>query len=575
MPTASSDQLRRRSFLAYCGSLGLGSTLFPGVLWAQSQEAHEAITSEMIDHAARLAGLQFSEVDRAEMVDGINNNLASFRELRQTPIDQSVPPPLYFNPVVPGQSFDDERRPFALGPRPQVTRPADLEEVAFWPVTDLSRLIKSRKITSTELTRMYIRRIERHNPVLHCVVTLTEDLAIEQARRADREISEGLYRGPLHGMPWGTKDLLAKRGYKTTWGSEAYRSQTIDMDATVVERLEEAGAVLVAKLSTGEIARGDRWFGGQTRNPWKTDEGSGGSSAGSGSATAAGLVGFAIGTDTTGSILGPSRTCGISGLRPTFGRVSRHGVMPVSWSLDKVGPMCRTVEDCAIVFAAIHGPDGQDLAVVDRPFNWNGGRSIDGLRVGYLEEAFQGEEQPDSATKRANDAATLTALRGMGIDLQPIRLPEHAGMDALQMLLVDEAAVFDELILTGKVDLLIQDRDQPEDMLMRIARLFPAVEYLQMNRLRMLMMQGMEEALREIDVYVAPHEGSPNTRATSLTGHPAVSVPNGFDDDGTPTGILFVGKLYGEAEMLRLAKAYQDATNFHLQHPTLPASVSG
>ena len=384
----------------------------------------------------------------------------------------------------------------------------------------------------------------------------------EQAAQADREITAGDYRGPLHGIPWGAKDVIAKRGYRTTWGSEAYRDQIVDLDATVVSRLEEAGAVLVAKLSTGEIARGDRWFDKQTRNPWKTDEGSGGSSAGPGSATAAGLVGFSLGSDTTGSILGPSRTCGISGLRPTFGRVSRHGVMPVCWSLDKVGPMCRSVEDCAIVFEVIRGPDNRDLAVVDMPFNWDGNQSIEGLRIGYLQEVFGDDAH-------ANDAATLASLRNMGVDLEPVKLPEHAGMDALQMLLVDEAAAFDELIQTGKVDLLIQDRDEPEDMLMRVARLLPAVEYMQIQRLRMLMMQGMEEALRDIDVYVSPHRGSPNTSATSLTGHPAISVPNGFDEDGKPTGILFVGKLYGEGDLMALAKTYQDANDFHLAHPDI------
>ncbi len=562
MLEATSVQLRRRSFLAWCGSVGLGSSLFPGALWAQSEGATAAITSEMIEAAAQLAGLRISASDREEMVAGVKANLASYEALREIHIDQNVPPPLYFNPAVPGQTFSNERKPFVRSARSRVTRPENLEDIAFWPVTDLSRLIESRQVSSEELTQLYLDRIKRHDPVLHCVITLTEELAMAQAAQADREIAAGNYRGPLHGIPWGAKDVIAKRGYRTTWGSEAYRDQTVDLDATVVSRLEEAGAVLVAKLSTGEIARGDRWFDKQTRNPWKTDEGSGGSSAGPASATAAGLVGFSIGSDTTGSILGPSRTCGISGLRPTFGRVSRHGVMPVCWSLDKVGPMCRSVEDCAIVFEAIRGPDNRDLAVVDMPFNWDGNRSIQGLRIGYLQESF-------AADAGANDAATLTSLRNMGVDLEPVQLPQHAGMDALQMLLVDEAAAFDELIQTGKIDLLIQDRDEPEDMLMRVARLLPAVEYMQIQRLRMLMMQGMEEAVRDIDVYVAPHRGGPNTSATSLTGHPAISVPNGFDEDGKPTGILFVGKLYGEGNLMTLAKTYQDAHDFHLAHPDI------
>ena len=562
MNESMSVKLRRRSFLAWCGNAGLGSSLFPGALWAQSEGATTAITSDMVEAAAQLAGLRISTSDREEMVAGVNANLLSFEALREIHIDQNVPPPLYFNPAVPGQAFSNERRPFVRGARARVTRPAILDDVAFWPLTDIAQLIESRQLSSVELTRLYLERIERHDPVLHCVITLTEELALEQATQADREIAAGNYRSPLHGIPWGAKDVIAKRGYRTTWGSEAYRDQTVDLDATVVTRLENAGAVLIAKLATGEIARGDRWFDKQTRNPWKTDEGSGGSSAGPASATAAGLVGFSLGSDTTGSILGPSRTCGISGLRPTFGRVSRHGVMPVCWSLDKVGPMCRSVEDCAIVFETIRGPDNQDLAVVDMPFNWDGNKEIERLRVGYLQEAFKSDAH-------ANDLATLGSLRNMDVDLEPVQLPEHAGMDALQMLLVDEAAAFDELIQTGKIDLLIQDRDEPEDMLMRVARLLPAVEYLQIQRLRMLMMQGMEKALRDVDAYVAPHRGNPNTSATSLTGHPAISVPNGFDEDGKPTGILFVGKLYGEAELMTIAKAYQDANDFHLAHPDI------
>ena len=571
MTNPTPDQLRRRSFLAYCGSLGLSSTLFPGVLWAQSGEAQEAITAEMIDHSARLAGLEFSEADVAEMVEGVNANLALYGEARALSIDQGVAPPLYFNPAVPGQTFPTERHPFRLGARPNLRRPTEIEEVAFWPVTHLAWLIESRQVSAVELTRMYLGRLRRYNPLLECVVTLTEDLALEQARHADRELAEGRYRGTLHGIPWGAKDLLAKRGYPTTWGSEAYRDQTIDIDATVVQRLEEAGAILVAKLSTGEIARGDRWFGGkQTKNPWKPDEGSGGSSAGPGSATAAGLVGFSIGSETTGSIVGPSRTCGVTGLRPTFGRVSRYGVMPVSWSLDKVGPMCRSVEDCAVVLEAIRGPDGQDLAVTDHPFNWDGNRSLEDIRVGYLQDVFEADRSSDDGDEiRANDLASLDVLRRIGVDLRPVRLPESAGMNALQMLLVDEATAFDELVLTGRIDLLIQDREEPEDMLMRVARLIPAVEYLQMNRQRMLMMQETAEALQDVDVYVAPHGGGPTTSANNLTGHPGITVPNGFVPDGTPTGILFVGQLYAEAEAMAVAKAYQDATDWHTRRPKI------
>ncbi len=577
MPETLPGPVRRRTFLAYCGSLGLGSTLFPGVLWAHSGGSPESVTSEMIDQAARLAGLQFSAGEREAMLETLQGNLELFRELREIHIDQNVAPPLHFSPMVPGQRLEEERKPFRPSPLPDVQRPPDLEEVAFWPVTHLGALIFRRQATSVELTRMYLGRLRRFDPVLECVVTFTEDLAMEEAERADAELAAGRYRGPLHGIPWGAKDILAKRGYPTTWGSEAYRDQVLDYDATVVQRLREAGAVLIAKLSTGEMARGDRWFGGRrTRNPWNPAQGSGGSSAGPGAATAAGLVGFSIGTETLGSILGPSRTCGITGLRPTFGVVSRHGAMPMSWSLDKVGPMCRSVEDCALVLDAIRGPDLLDLAVVDRPFNWDAGLPLSGLRVGYLVEAFEAEPRGGNgaATRaaqaaRANDRATLEVLRELGVELRPFTLPEDAGMDALQTLLVDEAAAFDELIQTGRVDLLIQDREDPEGMLMRVARLFPGVEYVQMHRRRALLMRRMAEAMGDLHVYVAPHGGSPNTSANNLTGHPGVSVPNGFAPDGTPTGIQFIGRLYGEAEMLRLAKAFQDATGFHLRRPPL------
>jgi len=567
---ASPDPLRRRAFLAYCGSLGLGSTLFPGALWAESKGGQEAITPKMIATATRLAGLEFSLEDREEMVETLTANLALYRELREVDIDQNVAPPLHFSPVVAGQRVSDERRPFRPSPMPAVRRPSNLEDAAFWPVTHLGALIHSRQVTSMELTRMYLDRLRRYDPVLECVVSFTNELAMEEAARADQELEAGRYRGPLHGIPWGAKDIIAKRGYPTTWGSGAYRGQMLDYDATLVQRLSEAGAVLIAKLATGEIARGDRWFDKRTRNPWDPEQGSGGSSAGPGAATAAGLVGFSIGSETLGSIVGPSRTCGLAGLRPTFGMVSRHGVMPVSWSLDKVGPMCRSVEDCALVFEAIRGPDLLDLAVVDRPFNWDAGMPLSGLRVGYLTEAFEAEPRGENGqVARANDLATLDVLRRLGVELRPFSLPEHADMDALQMLLVDESAAFDELIQTGRIDLLIQDRDEPEDMLMRVARLLPAVEYVQMNRRRTLLMQNMAEAMVDLDVYVAPHGGSANTSANNLTGHPGVSVPNGFAPDGTPTGIMFVGKIYGEAEMLRLAKAYQDATDFHLRRPAL------
>lgn len=566
MASTSDIPLRRRAFLAWCGGAGLTTTLFPGALWAQTQEGTAEITAQMIDHAARLAGLEFTQAQREQMLAGVRANLEAMHERRSIRIDQNVPPPLYFNPMVPGQRFDAPQQPFAPGQRAAVERPSRLEDVAFWPVTDLATLIETRQVSSLELTRMYLDRIERFDPVLRTVITLTRERALAQANMLDEERAAGRYRGPLHGVPWGAKDLLATRGYRTTWGFKPYEEQVIDLDATVVQRLDAAGAVLIAKLSTGEIARGDHWLGVQTKNPWKTDEGSGGSSAGPASATAAGLVGFSIGTDTLGSIVGPAQTCGVTGLRPTFGRVSRHGVMPVCWSLDKVGPLCRTAEDCALVLHAIHGPDGEDLAVADKAFNWDGNRGLGSLRVGYLASAFEREADDGQRQALDNDRATLQTLRDMGVSLAPVALPEHAGMDALQMLLVDESAAFTELMETGDIRWFRQG-DEPEDMLMRIARLFPAVEYVQVNRQRMLLMQGMARVFGGIDVLVAPFAGSPQQSATSLTGHPSVAVQNGFDGDGRPTGIQFVGQLYGEAEALTLARHWQQRTRWHRQHP--------
>jgi Asp-tRNA(Asn)/Glu-tRNA(Gln) amidotransferase A subunit family amidase len=563
-----SDFEARRRFLAVFA----GSSLLPGVLWARLQESGKTEVSElMLADAARVAGVDFTDEERREMVATVNKNLANYEKTRAVALPFTVAPPLYFNPVVPGSEIVRAPRSRPPSTAPRVTRPENLAELAFWPVTHLAALVESRQVSSRELTGLYLERLKRFDPRLHCVITLTEDLALEQARRADEEIAAGLYRGPLHGIPWGAKDLIAKRGYKTTWGSEAFRDQIIDMDATVMTRLEEAGSVLVAKLSTGELARGDRWFGGRTRNPWNPEEGSGGSSAGPGSATAAGLVGYSLGTETLGSIVGPSRTCGVTGLRPTYGRVSRHGVMPAAWSLDKVGPICRSAEDCALVLNAIVGPDGWDLSLADRPLDWDPSFDATKLRVGYLADAFS-EERTNEGASRENDDRALSALRSLGIELQPVSLPAHADLDALMMLLVEEAASLDELTRSGRDDLLIKDREDPEAMLLRAHRLVPGVEYFQMSRVRMRLMEGMARLFEKLDVYVAPFftpSGDQNLRATNATGHPGVAVPTGLNAKGMPTSIHLVGKLYGEAELLALAKAFQDTTAHHRRHPEL------
>lgn len=560
--------LSRRRFLSYFSGLGLASTLLPGVLWAQIQEVKmKKITKVMLQEAEKLAGLEFTDSEREQMVEGLNRRLEIYAELRSVPIDNSIAPALQFSPVVPGMKLDQERKSFIMSNVPTPKLPSDLEELAFLPVTHLSQLIRKRKVSSLELTRMYLDRLTKFDPLLKCVITLTEELALAQAKRADQEIAAGRHRGPLHGIPWGAKDLLAVKGYKTTWGAMPYKDQVIHEDATVVKRLEDAGAILLAKLTMGALAWGDVWFGGKTRNPWNTGKGSSGSSAGSGSSTAAGLVGFAIGTETWGSIVSPCTVCGITGLRPTFGRVSRYGAMALSWSMDKIGTMCRSVEDCAVVFDAIHGPDGKDGTVQDLPFNWDSGLDIRKLRVGFLKSDFEKERKDE--TWRANDQAALQAISSLGVELIPIDLPQYP-IGAMSFILSAEAAAaFDELTRSDRDDLLVRQIDEAWPNAFRTARMIPAVEYVQANRLRTIVMKSMAELMADMDVYVAPSFEGDNSLLTNLTGHPAVVVPNGFNAENIPTSITFIGKLYGEAKALALAKAYQDATGFHLKHPQL------
>ncbi len=512
--------------------------------------------------AEKLIGLKFSRAERDSLLEDVNTNLESYRRLRELQLPNSVPPALEFNPLPVGFRFDSEQHEIVFAPVGEVARPENLEELAYYSVAQLGALIRTRQVSSTELTKMYLERLKRYDPQLHCVVTLTEELALEQAARTDEELAAGNYRGPLHGIPYGAKDLLAAKGYKTTWGAGPYQDQVIDQDAAVVKRLEEAGAVLVAKLTLGALAWGDVWFGGMTRNPWNTEQGSSGSSAGPGSATAAGLVPFAIGSETWGSIVSPSTRNGVTGLRPTFGRVSRTGAMALSWSMDKLGPMARTAEGCAIVFDAIRGPDGVDLSVVDLPFNYNYQVDLAGLRIGYLASAF--EEQDDT---QVNNQALLEVLRELGADLVSIELPDYPVSDLAFILSAEAAAAFDQLTLTGRDDLLVRQIKNAWPNSFRSARFIPAVEYIQANRARYQLIQQMAVLFEEVDLYVAPAFIGDNLPLTNLTGHPCVVLPAGFDEQGSPTSITFMGRLYDEGTILAVARAYQQATDWHLQHP--------
>jgi Asp-tRNA(Asn)/Glu-tRNA(Gln) amidotransferase A subunit family amidase len=555
----------RRRFLAFLGGFGVVG-LAADRLWASA--AQGAITADDIDGAAKIAGLDLTGDERDLMLDGVNGLREDYAEIRTVSLDNSVTPALQFDPRLPGFEYDPGPRRFRPSRPGPAAVPDDLEELAFLPVTQLAQLIRNRQVTSVALTKMHIERLKHHDATLHCVITLTEERALAQARRADRELGEGRYRGPLHGIPWGAKDLLAVRGYPTTWGATPFKEQQFDEDATVVRRLDEAGAVLVAKLTMGALANGDVWFGGKTRNPWNPEEGSRGSSAGSSAAVAAGLVGFAIGTETRGSILSPCTRCGATGLRPTFGLVSRHGAMALSWSMDKIGPICRAVEDCALVFDAIYGPDGRDETVIDMPFSWDVDRDPSDLRVGYLRSAFEAEPDEDQKEWYEFNLATLEAVRSMGVELVPIELPE-VPISALGFILrVEAAAAFDEMTRTNLDDTLVRQDPSAWPNRLRTSRAVPAVEYIQANRVRRVAMREMARILEGIDVYLSPTRGN-NLRLTNLTGHPAVVVPNGFRSNGTPTSITFCGNLFRDSEALLLARAYQEATGFHLRHPSM------
>ena len=579
--------MNRRRFMALSAT-GLGSPLMPGALAAVAQDA-ETITIEMIEAAQKIAGLSFTREEQQwilERLNGERSPLAAFDTLRAANLGNATQPAVVFNPVPPGKELPSERRPLKRQ-EIDVSMPAMDEELAFLPVTHLAKLVESRQIKPTELTELYLARLKNHDPTLHCVVNLTEEHAHRQAKRADEEIAAGTYRGPLHGIPWGAKDLLAVRGTKTTWGASPYKDRVIDTDATVYRRLTEAGAILIAKLSTGTLADGDRWFGGQTRNPWNTGQGSSGSSAGPGSATAAGLVGFSIGTETGGSIMSPSARNGVTGLRPTFGRVSRYGAMARAWTMDKIGPMCRSAEDCALVFDVIYGPDGKDNTVLDVPFNWDATADVTKLRVGYRRLAFEGEipedpENPESAAlrrqTRKNNEEALRVIRSLGVEVVPFELP-NVPTEALRFIeWTEAAAAFDEPTRSGQLEVI---KEPPEESHkaddFRTARFVPAVEYIQANRLRMQVMEEVDEAMSDLDLFISAviaggvskviSQGN-SVYLTNLTGHPAISMPSGFFQ-GSPTNLMFTGKLFGEPEILLLAHAFQAQTDHHLKHPKL------
>lgn len=551
----ASGTLRRRTVLKGLSAFGLVTEAFRRSLAAQAVQAGN-VTPEMIRQAEWVAGLQLTDKEREGAAKRVAESLESFEALRKAPCGHDIPPAVAFNPA-PGRlpARDVKRNQARVDPSITTIRPGSDEELAFLPVARLAGLIRTGRVKSVELTRLYLDRLRRFDPLLRCVVTLTEDLALKQAAQADAEIASGKYRGPLHGIPWGAKDLIAYPGYPTTWGAPQFKGRVLDEKATVAARLDEAGAVLVAKLSLGALAMGDQWYGGKTRSPWDPRRGSSGSSAGSAAAVAAGLVGFAIGSETLGSIVSPCRACGASGLRPTFGRVSRHGCMSLAWSMDKIGPIARSIEDCALIFDAIHGYDGLDATAVDQPFAWPPAVELGRLKVGYLakpQELLESREE-------------LRILRGIGLELVPIELPTDVPAEAIVIMLnAESAAAFDDITRNHVTEGL---NSWPDSF--RQGQFIPAVEYLRAARVRTLLMRAMAKVMEQVDLYVG---SGPDLVITNLTGHPCAVFPGNFRDiDGRPgpRAVTLTGRLYDESTLLAVAHAYQQATGHHLQTPPL------
>ena len=507
-----------------------------------------------------LIGISLTQDERDTLLTGLLLNKNKYDTLRMLELTNDVPLPLYFNPLIEGESIPKGNDKYLFEEFP-IKKPSKIEDCAFYTIGQLAYLIRTRQITSEELTRMYIERLKEYGPQLECVITVTEELGIKQARKADEEIKNGRYLGPLHGIPYGAKDLLAVSGYKTTWGANTHKDQIINETATVIKKLENSGAVLIAKLTLGALAWGDIWYGGKTRNPWDIEKGSSGSSAGPGSATAAGLVAFSIGSETWGSIISPSSVNGVTGLRPSFGTISKSGAMALSWSMDKLGPMCRSVDDCALVYNAIKGQDKIDHSVVDVPFQVPNKKELTSLRVGYIKSAFENEKTT------LNDKNVLLKLKELGFDLIPIELPEFPTNSLSFLLNVEAAAAFDELTRNKTDSILTRQIKWAWPNIFRQARHVPAVEYIQANRARVLLNQKMADLFLNIDVYVIPSFWKDNLLRTNLTGHPCVVLPNGFNKEGLPTSISFIGNLYKDGQVIAVSQAYQSTTRWHKKYP--------
>ena len=546
--------------------LALGLALLQDPAPAEKKpEPPPRLSVEQIRDAGAVVGLSFTPEQIGQMQKGVSEQLDAYERLWKLPLDNAEYPAFVFNPLLPGMTVPQitfAAKPLSIPDAAKLQRPENLEDLAFADIPTLAGFVKSRKVSCVELAQMYLARLKRLDPKLHMVVNLTEERALTQAAARDRELAQGKWRGMLHGIPWGAKDLLAVKGTPTTWGSRIFEHQTIDADATVVHRLDEAGAVLIAKLSLGEFAYGDLWFGGRTRNPWSPEQGSSGSSAGPAAATAAGCVAFAIGSETLGSIVSPCTRCGATGLRPTFGCVPRTGSMALSWTMDKLGPIARTVQDAAIVLSAIQGSDGIDPTAQRHFFMAPGDIDVHGWKVGYVEKDFEASPA---------DRHVLDELKAIGVELVPIELPKEIPVSDLLVILTSEAAAaFDELTRDGRDAQMVWQADEAWPNTFRATRLVPAVEYLRASRLRTRLMREMDEVFHRVDFYVHPSFGGPTLLIANLTGNPTICAPSGFDEKKhTPLSISFTGRLFGETQLVALAHAWQRSTKFHLAHPAL------
>ncbi|MBA4317045.1 MAG: amidase [Flavobacterium sp.] len=532
-----------------------------------AQQKEKKINKAIIQQAEKVIGLEFTDAERDSMQDALNDQLGNFESIRKIHLDNNIPPAVLFNPIPAAFKFDLKQKPVKFSDYSYVKMPQNFEDIAFYSIGELAHLIKTRQVTPTRLTKYYIDRLKKYGPVLHSVISITEERALFKAKKADEEIAKGKYRGLLHGIPFGVKDLLTSKGYKTTWGAAPFKEQLIDEDATAIMKLEDAGAILCAKLSMGELAMDDEWFGGLTRNPWDTAKGSSGSSAGSAASVSAGLLPFAIGTETWGSIVSPSTVCGVTGLRPTYGRVSRTGAMALSWSMDKIGPICRNAEDLAIVFNSIYGKDGVDPALYDAAFNYHPKIDFKKLKIGYLKNDFA-----KKYSFHQNDSLVLKKMEELGAELIPIELPDIATEDIAIILTAEAGAAFDDLTRTNKDDMLVRQFKGAWPNIFRASRFITAVEYINANRIRYMLIQEMQKMMDKIDVYLAPSLRGNNLLLTNLTGNPSVVVPTGFTSKGALSSITFMGRLFDEGKIIAVAKAFQDATDFHKKHPNLEFS---